>query len=146
MENFWFYIWVVVLWLLISQRRWLYVSSYPSPSIKNLSAKIAKLILLCWERSSSIYIWLKVFKKFFGDDFLFPAPSISLLAVQLYRVRHKIFWLCQCWYTISNTFFLRSFSPSLVSLLTKVLSVCRHKFFILKFYCFMFLLNFITSK
>ena len=38
----------------------------------------------------------QTFLKFFGDDFLFPAQNISLLAVQLYRVRHKIFLLCQC--------------------------------------------------
>ena len=40
---------------------------------------------------SFICIWLKSFWKFFGDIFLLPAQNISLLAVQLYRIRHKTF-------------------------------------------------------
>ena len=112
------------LWFydLISQHKWLYVtSSYPCPWIKYLSAKITKYILKCWERSvkRKSNISFRVIKNsFFGQRFLiymvktflkillwrflilFPAQNISLLTVQLYRVRHKIFWLCQCWYTI----------------------------------------------
>ena len=49
-----------------------------------------------------------------------------------------------------NSFFLRRFSlilyTGLFSSLIKVLSVFGHNFFTLKFHCFMFLLNFITSK
>ena len=51
LKNVWFYIWVVVVWLLISWHKWLYVTSYPCPWIKNLSAKTTKYILKCWERS-----------------------------------------------------------------------------------------------
>ena len=51
LENFWFYIWAVIVWILISQYKWLYVTSYPCPWIKYLSAKTIKYILKCWERS-----------------------------------------------------------------------------------------------
>ena len=40
-------------------------------------------------------IWSKPFQKFFGDDFFFPDQNISLLAVQIYHVRHEIFQLSQ---------------------------------------------------
>ena len=48
----------------------------------------------------------------------------------------------------TNSSFLRSFSfaTDLFSSLIKILSVSKHNFFIVKFHCFMFLLNFITSK
>ena len=81
LENFWFYIWVSVVWLLILQHRWFYVTSYPCPWIKNLSAKTTKYIPKCWKRSVkrksnlsfinhekfifwstfSICVWLKAF-------------------------------------------------------------------------------------
>ena len=54
----------------------------------------------------------------------------------LYRVRHEIFQLCQCLYTMIQTVFLWY----------KVLSVFKHNVFILKFHGFMFLLDLITSK
>ena len=55
---------------------------------------------------------VKTFLKLFGNDFLFPAQNISLLAVQLYRVRHKMFWLLFVNLKIlqTNSFSLRSFS------------------------------------
>ena len=50
-ENFWFYIWVVVVWFLILQHKWLRVTSYPMLMKKNLNAKTTKYIPKCWERS-----------------------------------------------------------------------------------------------
>ena len=50
----------------------------------------------------------------------------------------------------TNSLFLRSFSyahlPGLSTSIIKVLSVSENNFFILKFHCFMLLLNFIASK
>ena len=96
--------------------------SYPCPWIKTLSAKTTKYIPKCWERSvkrksnfSFIkaiknsyfaqhfrYVMVKSFLKILWWRFLVPPPphNFSLLATQLYRVRYKIFLLCQCQYTI----------------------------------------------
>ena len=51
LERFWFYIWVVVLWLLISHFFWFYFTSYSCPWIQKLNAKTTKYIPNCWERS-----------------------------------------------------------------------------------------------
>ena len=40
-----------IVWLLVSQHKWLYITSYPCPWMKNLSANTTKYILKCWERS-----------------------------------------------------------------------------------------------
>ena len=32
----------------------------------------------------------------FAGDFFFPAQNFSLLVVQLYRLRHETFQICQC--------------------------------------------------
>ena len=50
-ENFWFYIWVLVVWFLILRHKWLWVISYPMVMKKNLSAKTTNYIPKCWERS-----------------------------------------------------------------------------------------------
>ena len=53
-QNFWIYIWVVVVWLLILRHRWLYFKSPltrpPVPINKILSAKTKKYIPKCWEK------------------------------------------------------------------------------------------------
>ena len=120
----------MVVWLLVLIHQWLYFTSYPCPSIKKLRAKTTKYILKCWERSverKSNLSFIRVIKNSFFDQYflymvktflkilwsrvLVPQSEHLLLAVQLYYVRHRIFWLCQCHYTIIQiAFFLRSFS------------------------------------
>ena len=51
LENFWFYIWVVVLWLNFTTQMTLRHLSYRCPWIEYLCAKTTKYILKCWERS-----------------------------------------------------------------------------------------------
>ena len=51
LERFLFYIWVAVLWLLISHFFWLYFTSYLCSWIDKLSAKTTKYIPNYWERS-----------------------------------------------------------------------------------------------
>ena len=36
LENLWFYIWALVVWLLISRHKWLYVTSYPWPPMNKI--------------------------------------------------------------------------------------------------------------
>ena len=53
-KNFWFYVWVVVvyLWLSILWHKWLQVISYPMPMNKKLECKDHQIyITKCWERS-----------------------------------------------------------------------------------------------
>ena len=51
-ENFWFYAWVAVVWLLILRHKWFQVaSSHPCQWKKNLSTKTTKYISKCWKRS-----------------------------------------------------------------------------------------------
>ena len=112
----------MVAWLLISQHKWLYITSYPCPWIKILSAKTTKYILKYWERSVKTKSNLRVFL------------TLSMLI----------------YYNTSNFSekFLTDALPAglFCSLSIKVLSVSEHNFFILKFHCIMLLLNFITSK
>ena len=87
--------------------------------IKNLSAKTTKHIskiersikrksflnFIRVIRKSSfdqhfLYIWSKRFWELFSNDFLISAQNISSLAVELSCVRHEIFQLFQCYYTI----------------------------------------------
>ena len=77
LEDFCFYIWVVVVWLLISQRRLLYITScfYPCPWLKNLSATTTKYIPKCWEKSvkmNSSLSFIRVIKNSsFNQHFLY---------------------------------------------------------------------------
>ena len=50
-ENFWFYIVVVVVWVLIIRHNCSMPPLTPCRWIKNLSAKTTKYITKCWERS-----------------------------------------------------------------------------------------------
>ena len=117
-----------------------------------LSGKTTKYILKYWERSvkrKSNFSFIRVIKihllinvfciymvktflkiLYFGDDFYLSVQNISLLAVQLYRIRHKLFWLFPCLvYYNTYSFCLRGFSlryaltDGLLSSLIKVLSV-----------------------
>ena len=127
LENFWFYIWVVVVWLLISQHKWLYVTSYPCPWIKNLSAKTTKYILKCWERSvkrkSNIsfrviknssfdqrFLMVKTFLKILWWRFLVPhSEHLLVSSATLSCMTQNILTLSMLVYYNTNSFFL-SFS------------------------------------
>ena len=127
---------------------WCHLLSYPWPWawIKNLNAMTTKYIPKCVERSlkrksnlSFIRIFWSMFSicMWFGKtflkilcwwQFLVPCSEHLLLALQLYCVRHKILWLCQCSYWVyyncvynTNSFYLWSFSTTgLLSSLIKV--------------------------
>ena len=76
---------------------------------------------------------------------------ISSLAVQLCREDMKYFnFFNVTVYQNTYSFFLRSFSLAFmhwyVQFINQGFKCFRVNFFILKFHCFMFLLNFITSK
>ena len=94
LENFWFYIWVVVLWLnfttQMTLRHFLFMPM-------NLSAKTIKYILKCWERSvkrkSNIsfrviknssfdqsFLMVKTFLKILWWQFLVPHPEHFLVS------------------------------------------------------------------
>ena len=129
-----FLIFGLLFYDLISQHKWLYVTSYPRPYVKYLSAKTTKYILKCWEKSikrkSNGYQFQSHKKFIFWSTFSYMVKTslkilwwwflvalsehLSLLAVQLYHVRQTIFWLCQCLYRPpyynTNSFFQRSFS------------------------------------
>ena len=129
-----FLIFGLLFYDLISQHKWLYVTSYPCPYVKYLSAKTTKYILKCWEKSikrkSNGYQFQSHKKFIFWSTFSYMVKTslkilwrwflvalsehLSLLAVQLYHVRQTIFWLCQCLYRPpyynTNSFFQRSFS------------------------------------
>ena len=97
---------------------------------KNLSTKTTKYIPECWERSvirksnpnfirviknSSfdqhfLYIWTKPFKKFFGDNFLFPA-HIVISSATLSCKTGNIWTLSVLVQYNTNSFSLRTFSP-----------------------------------
>ena len=146
LENWWLYIWVLVAWLLISQHKWLYVTSYPCSWIKNLSAKTTKYILKCWERSvkrkSNIsfrviknssfdqrFLMVKTFLKILWWRFLVPhSEHLLVSSATLSCMTQNILTLSMLVYYNTNSFFLRSFSlmhwlPGLFSSLIKVLSV-----------------------
>ena len=105
--NFWFYIWVVVAWLLISEQRWLYVTSYLCPWIKNLSAKTAKYIPKCWENVYMVKTFLKILWWRFlvtHSERLFVSNATSLCKTK------NILTLSMLVYFNTNSFLLRSFS------------------------------------
>ena len=82
---------------------------------------------------------------------MFPAQNISSLAVQLCREDMKYFnFFNVTVYQNTYSFFLRSFSLAFmhwyVQFINQGFKCFRVNFFILKFHCFMFRLNFITSK
>ena len=113
-ENFWFYIWVVVvyLWLLILWHKWLHVTSYPMPMnkkpeykdhqciLRNVEEDLLKENLISISSESwkvhllfnifciNICFGLNLSKNYlqFGDDFSFLTQTVSPLAVQLYCV------------------------------------------------------------
>ena len=76
-ENFWFYIWVVVvyLWLLILQHKWLQVTSYPMPMNKNLGCKDHQIYIMnCWEisvKGKSNLNFIRVIKVHFLIDIFY---------------------------------------------------------------------------
>ena len=90
---------------------------------------------------------VKSFLKILWWRFLVPRSKCLLVrSATLSCKTQNILTVSMLVYYNTNIFFLRSFSPSLFSSSIKVSSVSKHNFFILKFHCFMLLLNFITSK
>ena len=73
-ENFWLYIWVVVVWLLIYDTNDFKSLFMPCRWVKNLSANTTNYILKCWERSAkrkSNLNFIRVIKKSsFNQHFL----------------------------------------------------------------------------
>ena len=126
-ENFWLYIWVVVLWLNFTTQMTLYVNSYPCPWIKYLSAKTTKYILKCWERSvkrksnisfrvkkkifwSTFSYMVKAFLKILWWPFLVPRSEHLVSSATLSSKTQIILTLSMLVYYNTNSFFLRSFS------------------------------------
>ena len=127
LENFWFYIWVVVLWLNFTTQMTLCHLSYPCPWIKYLSAKTTKYILKCWERSvkrkpnisfrviknSSFdqrFLMVKTFLKILWWRFLVPhSEHLLVSSATLSCMTQNILTLSMLVYYNTNSFFL-SFS------------------------------------
>ena len=118
LENFWLYISFVLLSLNFTTKITLR-HLVPMSMNKNLRAKTTKYFSknvemrkIC-EKSNLSFIrvikkssfdqcflayMVKIFPKIIWSRFLVPRScSYFLLAVQLYCVRHKIFWPCQCY-------------------------------------------------
>ena len=132
LENFWFYIWVVVLWLNFTTQMTLCHLSYPCPWIKYLSAKTTKYILKCWERSVKrrsntsfrviknssfdqrflmVKTSIKTFLKTLWWRFLVPRSEHLLVSsATLSSKTQNILTLSMLVYYNKNSFFLRSFS------------------------------------
>ena len=114
LENFWFYIWVVVLWLNLTRQMTLPLTHMPINKIidckdHQMYSKMLSKICIYVKRKANIsfrviknssldrrFLMVKTFLKIIWWRFLFPTQNISLLAMQLYCVWHKMFWLCQC--------------------------------------------------
>ena len=147
-ENFWFYVWAVVVWILISQYKWIYVTSYPCPWIKKLSKNTTKCILKCCERciqkksklsfirvvkNSSfdqrfLYVMVKSFLKILSWQFFVPrSEHLIVSSTTLLSKTQNMLTLSMLAYYNTNSFFLRSFSLILicwsVQFINRVLSV-----------------------
>ena len=113
LENFWFYIWVVVLWLNFTTQMTLHHLLLMRPWIEYLSAKTTKYILKFLERyvKRKSDISFRVIKNSsFDQRFLMVKTFLKILCQRLwwrflvphsehflvYCVWHKIFWFCQC--------------------------------------------------
>ena len=113
-----------VVWLLISQHKWLYVTSCPCPWIKNVSAKTTKYILKCWERSvnrksnlgfiiviKKLMYMVQNFLKILGWRFLdLRSEHLFVSSATLTCKTQNILTLSMLVYYNTNSFFLRSLS------------------------------------
>ena len=137
-----------------------------------MSAKTTKYILKCWERSAKrksnlsfirvtkidllinvFYMsMVKTFLKIIWRRFLVShsehlvsrsRKTQNILTLPMLLYYNSILFIAFFWYVsrLFTAWLLRLFSS-----IINVLSVSEHNFFILKFHCFMLLLNFITSK
>ena len=137
-----------------------------------MSAKTTKYILKCWERSAKrksnlsfirvtkidllinvFYMsMVKTFLKIIWRRFLVShsehlvsrsRKTQNILTLPMLLYYNSILFIAFFWY-VSRLF--TAWLLGLFSSIINVLSVSEHNFFILKFHCFMLLLNFITSK
>ena len=152
---------------LISQHKWLYVTSYPCPWIKYLSAKTTKYILKCWERSvkrkSNIsfrviknssfdqrFLMVKTFLKILWWRFLVPhSEHLLVSSATLSCMTQNILTLSMLVYYNTNSFFLSFSLMHLLlvcssSLIIKVLSEIH--FEVSLFHVAFISFYFITSK
>ena len=132
-----------------------------------------KSILKCWKRSVKrksnlsfishknlsfdqcflyVYGYVKPFLKLFGDNFLFPAQSISCVssATLLCKTKYFDYVSVSTEYTVANCIIQIAFCQRSLWLLVcwvhyqDLKCLAEHNFFTLKFHCFMLLLNSIT--